>query len=356
MENIKKIKRFRFCKRIVLCFGFLCLLLATVRAQSRYTITDLGTLGGDMGVVVPQDINNRGEVVGYYRPHDSYDLAFISSGGQIRELGAYSDSFAKGINDLGQVAGAYSQADDFDPGYAFLYSNGQFRELMPSGDSFATAVNDRREMTGLFWITSGDPAILLGHAFLYAEGQVRDLGTLGGQESYGYSINNREQVVGYSDTTGNNGVYHAFLYSDGHMRDLGGFEPGSATNSSVAVRINDRGQVIGYAFLHGNVGAYHAFLYSGGKMRDLGTLPGTEYSEANGINNRGQIVGSAGETGAFLYANGQMRDLNALVAPGSGWVLVGANAINDFGQIAATGTLNGGQPHVLLLTPANERD
>ena len=80
-------------------------------------------------------------------------------------------------------------------------------------------------------------------------------------------------------------------------------------------------------------------------MQDLGTLGGS-YSSAYGINNASQIVGSsttAGDTAshAFLYQNGAIYDLNTLIPAGTGWVLESASAINDFGQIAGTGTLNG---------------
>ena len=45
-----------------------------------------------------------------------------------------------------------------------------------------------------------------------------------------------------------------------------------------------------------------------------------------------------------------MRDLDLEVAPGSGWVLVSANGVNDAGQIVGSGTLNGAQ-RGFLLTP-----
>lgn len=52
----------------------------------------------------------------------------------------------------------------------------------------------------------------------------------------------------------------------------------------------------------------------------------------------------------MLYEDGQMLDLNTLIDPASGWYLTEAAAINDRGQIAATGYSNGRQ-HALLLTP-----
>ncbi len=45
-----------------------------------------------------------------------------------------------------------------------------------------------------------------------------------------------------------------------------------------------------------------------------------------------------------------MKDLNKLIPPGSGWVLVEADGVNDSGQIVGMGMHNG-QEHAFLLTP-----
>ena len=48
-----------------------------------------------------------------------------------------------------------------------------------------------------------------------------------------------------------------------------------------------------------------------------------------------------------------MFDLNDLVDPSGGWFLQDAAGINDIGQIAVVGVVNGKQ-HVLLLNPISE--
>ena len=53
---------------------------------------------------------------------------------------------------------------------------------------------------------------------------------------------------------------------------------------------------------------------------------------------------------AFVYRNGRMLDLNNLIPPGSGWALTQANGINDAGEIVGYGMI-AGQQHAFLLTP-----
>src|SRR5262245_43934870 len=74
---------------------------------------------------------------------------------------------------------------------------------------------------------------------------------------------------------------------------------------------------------------YHAFLWSGGQMTDLGTLGGN-YSQGNGINLSGQVVGWAdlktGFSDSALWSGKTVKDLGA----------TGANGINDLGEIVGT--------------------
>jgi probable HAF family extracellular repeat protein len=136
--------------------------------------------------------------------------------------------------------------------------------------------------------------------------------------SSAFGINNAGTVTGGSGsyTPGlklETYTQHPFAYRNGDMRDLGAV---NGTNHAIGRDINNRGQVVGEAG-DVDVNDLRAFLYSNGTMTDLGTLGGPR-SYAQGINDRGQIVGwSNNDQGrssgrAFLYENGRMTDIGTL--------------------------------------------
>jgi probable HAF family extracellular repeat protein len=126
------------------------------------------------------------------------------------------------------------------------------------------------------------------------------------------------------------------------MTDLGPFS---------ANAINNTGQVVG--------SNGHAVVYSNGQIIDLGTM-GHFFSAAVGVNDFSQVVGfaynpsSPGNNSPFLYREGQVLDLNTLIAAGQGVRLNQATAINNRGQIVATGFGSGTDlDEVYLLTPTS---
>lgn len=131
------------------------------------------------------------------------------------------------------------------------------------------------------------------------------------------------------------------------VRELG---PPAAEDGSYAADVNDAGRVIGQS-TDGGGNNEHALLWEDGQARDLGVLPGRTSSVALGTNDSGQVVGRSGLS-AVLWENGAVRDLNDLIPAGSGWHLVSASAVNEFGQIAGRGEKNG-QQRAFLLTHAS---
>ena len=308
-----------------------CLMVGLARGDVRYTVTDIGTLGGVQSFAY--GINNLGEVVGQSSTSGEMSRhAFLYSRGVMKDLGTLGldESFATAINDTGEVVGmaqpAGSRADR-----AFRYSDGQTMPLSGLGGittSRAYAINNSGQIVGLVFKEDASST-----AFLYSNGRMTSLDVPGTP----YDINDSGQITGEFPVVP--GESHAFLYSGGTLYDL-------LDRRSVGYGINSKGQVVG------QYDRVHAFLYSDGQMTAM------DMRIAYAINDRGQVVG--GKTApdnldsAMLYEDGVVSDLNTLIDPGVGWRLNLATAINEPGQIAGIGTNPSGLVHGFILTPVPE--
>lgn len=176
-----------------------------------FTVTDLGTFGGEDGIVAA--INDTGQLVGYVgaEPHADYadHRAFLLTG--------------KTVVNLGSLGG---------------------RTTTP------TDINNSGQVVGFGQVKGGEE-----HAFLYSGNSIADLGTLGGTQSFAYAINNRGQIVGASDA--GSLALRAFLYDRGVFLDLNTLiDQSSGWTLTGARDINDRGQIIGTGLLNGEQRAF----------------------------------------------------------------------------------------------------
>jgi probable HAF family extracellular repeat protein len=344
----------------LLALGLAALLQVPVGAQV-YRIEDLGALSEPAFRTEAYAINSRGEVAGSTGvlaapPNIGGLRAFWWVDGAMRNLGLlnspnsfYDASFARDLNDAGQVVGN-SEWGSVGIGRAVRWTEGMPEDLGTLGGlwSSAAGINGAGQVTG-----DAEVAPSQLHAFLWTDGTMRDLGTLGGSRSSGAAINDAVQVVGSSLLPGDR-VMHAFRWSKGVMQDLGTF----GGTQSAAFAINARGQVVGWATLPARAGEglerAHAFRWTKGQMQDLGTMDGL-FSRASAINNVGDVVGYTWKGGfgarPFFYSEATgMVDLTFRIGPDRDWALEDARDINDAGRIVGWGSHHG-ERRAFRLTP-----
>jgi probable HAF family extracellular repeat protein len=329
-------------------------------------LEDLGTLPGGFNSFA-QSISTGGLVAGVsengafdplFNVPAAHAVLWPRGAGSIIDLGTLDggyESAAFSVNDRAQVVGwAFNTIPDsfwFFPTQvrAFLWQNGKMQDLGTLGtgtDAWAYWVNEQGQVAGAsFTSTTVNPILTpcttlqiqtpTQDPFLWDNGNLIDLGTLGGTCGVPNAINNRGQVVGLSDTTGDI-YYHAFLWpgKNNTMQDLGTLGGCCA----IANWIDDSGAIVGGSYL--SDGEFHAFIWKHELMADLG--PKGACTEALGINSREQVVGftcSINALGdAVLWEDGQFIDLNVFNYPGSGLQqLVLAYNINNSGEIVGLG-------------------
>jgi probable HAF family extracellular repeat protein len=320
----------------------------------HYQLVDIGTLGGPSSSNAWSGFNNK----------------TMNSTGAV--LGEANTSYTADLYCLYYLWACF-MAD------AFEWHNGVLTDLtgLPGNvnGTYGASINSRGWVTGL----SGNGAIdpLTGypqmHAVVWKQGKGTDLGTLGGNGSAAFGINDRGQIVGgaLNDVPDNFSTgfpapncggppcidesypafffpsatqVHAVLWQNGTMKDLGTL----GGPDSFAWQINARGEIAGQSYLDSVPNAstgvpttHPFFIGDDGKMVDVGSLGGTA-SWVGGLNNRGQVIGAmtlAGDGGwhPFLWSHGVLTDLGTLGADCG--MATSINDVGDIVGIACTPTL-----------------
>jgi probable HAF family extracellular repeat protein len=206
--------------------------------------------------------------------------------------------------------------------------------------------------------------------FPLSQVEVQELPTIDGDpDGIANAINDLGQAVGASGNCGpfnadaqNNLIpTHAVLWQNGKATNLGNLGGDGMFGGISAQGLNDRGQVVGTSDTTGDQ-SFHAFLWQEGHIKDLGTLPGDAFSLAIAINNGGMVLGVSLDAGfnprAVLWRDGIATDLNTLVPKDTALELQAACSINDRGEIIGFAALksNFNESHAYIAIPVRDSD
>ena len=174
---------------------------------------------GTGNLTEPQQINERGDVVGIFLDSNRVTRAFVRFSD-----GSFSDPIVdpndtvgvtegRGINNSGAVCGDYVGRDGNFHG--FFLSGGTFTEYditgAPAPSTLVLGINDPANFAGAFSLTGPNGT---HQGFVSVGGTITSFSVPGANSTFAYEINNSNQLVGYYIDS--SGIVH------GYFRDANG--------------------------------------------------------------------------------------------------------------------------------------
>jgi probable HAF family extracellular repeat protein len=197
-------------------------------------------------------------------------------------------TYARGINSSGEIIGSYN--DENGNLHALLIQNDTFIPLAPSsvlGTEYSDAykINDQGQVVGEECDSAGC------HGFLYSNGVVTLLNFPGADDTFAWGINNSGEVVGWWQTApdvNNDVFYHGFKWSNGKFKEL----TYPRSGDTYATGNNDFSAIVGGWDSGVTATSEQGFVNWFGQNYNLvAPFPGVAYTQPNGINDFGLMVG-----------------------------------------------------------------
>jgi len=327
--------------------GLLCL-ARSAAAQTLYAVTPIGRF-------TPIQISQSGMVVGQINTSYAWD---VKDG--LMQIPGFSgqDTAVWSVNSSGQAVGS-----------TYLNSQGDIVAFVWDRVNGTRQIDDFQGGSTQGWVASvaytiNGPGHIVGYlnypqnprtdvAFLWKPGQgyVTLPPLVAGFSTAAELINAGDEIVGLALDANLND--HAVIWNpDGTIVDIGNM-PGRYENEPSG--INDAGYICGW-----DQGAQNTISYlrnlDGSYVPLVNPYNSGYYVWATAIDSRNTVVGclenlATARAGFMWNEQSGYRMINDCLAPGSnGWNISEVHSINDAGQMAALGYLNG-TPQAVLLTP-----
>ena len=233
------------------------------------------------------------------------------------------NSYARSINDLGQIVGHSTSSARNGTNRATLWDNGVATDIYPHGvttNFFARSINNSGQVVGYYDNCSAYSSC----GMFWNDGVGTSITPQGSVGSVAFSINNSGKFVGYSKNADE--PFRATLWDNGVATDI----TPQGSLYSIATSINDLGQIVGHSYNPTDLPL--ATLWNNGVATQLNNPQGSDYSYARSINDLGQIVGFSQSAGGYeratLWDNEVATDMTPQGSVGSY-----AGSINNLGQI-----------------------
>jgi probable HAF family extracellular repeat protein len=240
-------------------------------------------------------INNHGDVVGAYGDSQNQQHGFVMQNGTIRTLdppGSFG-TLASKINDAGAIVGSFFDGTTV---HGFLYKNGGFQQIDFPGSLFTAAIgiNSAGDIVGVY--NQSQP---LARGFLLHNGQFQTVDTPFGANATVDAINDSGSFVGGTWTLQDGSEF-------GFIRNRSGFvERNMAGALATEITAINNSGMKGGIFVDATYGYGDGFIDLFGYQHEVNNIPGSFdqgiifYLFVFGNNDLNQIVGVTGDPNSF---------------------------------------------------------